>query len=140
MAADPNPALRAELVAARGVLEEQIVGLDALEDIGATSPALHQHLADKFASHIRRRELIDQVLVRLDEAVAALGLLEADGYPDALESFLNIELYRELAGKISAIETAFALFLRELSGATRIDLDLAHVTSVSQPVPTETDA
>lgn len=122
MADDPNPALRAQLLKDIDDMARQIRGLP---DIAATS--VSQRLADalrsQLALRVRRRDLIQSVLDRLDVVVAGLAELQADGWPTPVKlATLDTELWTELQGEQSDVEAAVAVFEREQAAMIKVKL------------------
>jgi hypothetical protein len=134
MAADPNPALRAQLVAARDALAPQIRGLP---DIAATSvsPDMIAALNQQLAVRVRRRDLIQAVLDHLDLTVGTLDALGADGWPAPVSfATLHAALFDELQGEQSDLEAAVAVFKEELVVGFN---PAVPVVDVTQPVPSQ---
>lgn len=118
MAADPNPALRAQLVAARDALAPQIRGL---ADVAATSVSAEMIVALNLQLGVRmhRADLIQSVLNQLDQTVSWLRTLEADGWPDPVPpGVLNQSLFDELQGEQSDVESAVAVFVDQQQAAS----------------------
>jgi hypothetical protein len=134
MADDPNPALRAELTAALGIVAPQIRGLRDLTTV-SISPDLVEDVNNQITSRERRRDLIQAVLTALDHVVSALKALEADGYPDLKTSVINPTLFTELQGERTDLEAAVAIFTQELNVGFN---QSATVTDMPQPVPQQT--
>lgn len=107
---DPNPALRAELEAASAALEPQIRGLTLLQSAIAPSHPLHAAVATKLADLERRRALIQGAIGSLDAAVTARTSLQADGYPDVVETRLDGATLAELEGDMADMAAAAGLF------------------------------
>lgn len=130
MADDPNPALRAELVAANAVLAPQIRGLHDLAVV-SISPELAAEIAKQIAARERRRDLINGVIALLDGAWQALNALQADGYPALPAVPLQPSLLSELRGEETDLDAAVGLFTAEPT----ITLDVANASTTSQPAP-----
>jgi hypothetical protein len=130
MADDPNPALRAELVAANAVLAPQIRGLHDLALV-SISPELAAEIAKQIAARERRRDLINGVIALLDGAWQALNALQADGYPALPTVPLQPSLLSELRGEETDLDAAVGLFTAEPT----ITLDVANAQLTSQPAP-----
>ena len=109
MADDPNPALRAELTTALGIVAPQIRGLHDLTTV-SISPDLVEDVNNQITSRERRRDLIQAVLTALDHVVSALKALEADGYPDLKTSLIAQSLFTELQGEQTDLQAAVAIF------------------------------
>ncbi len=116
MAADPNPALRAELEAALAVIEPQIRGLHDLAEIPSPADLLTE-VAEQIAFREHRRSLIRGVVDALDQVIVALDLLEADGYPDLPDEMVSQQVLDELDREIADLEAAREVF--EISVAAR---------------------
>ena len=136
MASDPNPALRAELMAALGVLNPQIRGLSDLQRT-SISGQLIAKIAEQISAREQRRDLVNAVLSYLDGALTALTALEGDGYPALPNTWLPSNLLAELQGEETALEAAVGLFIPE--PAVSVGLDLTNATIGEQPVPPDTE-
>lgn len=121
MADDPNPALRAELVAAVTVLAPQIRGLHDLEAV-SISTELRTTISTQVADRERRRDLIQAVLNCLDQTLAALRLLEQDGYPQLPVMRLQQSQFLELQDEAGDIRAAVAVFQADAAAKLTIDL------------------
>jgi hypothetical protein len=130
MADDPNPALRAELVAALAVLAPQIRGLHDLALV-SISPELAAEIAKQITSRERRRDLINTVIAGLDSTWQSLNALQGDGYPSLPTVPLHAALLSELQGEETDLDAAVGLFTPE----PEITLDIANVHFTSQPAP-----
>lgn len=108
MADDPNPALRAELLAALTVLAPQIRGLHSLSAV--SPPDLRVEVNAQIAARERRRDLIQAVLNGLDMVVAERTALEADGYPALPPDAVIASLFAELNEEMSDLQSAAAVF------------------------------
>lgn len=131
MADDPNPALRAELVAAIEVLAPQIRGLHDLALVSITAD-LAAEISKEIVVRERRRDLINAVIAMLDSAWQALNALEADGYPSLPTAPIPAALFSELHGDEADIEAAVSLFTQQ---AVSVGLDVPNATIGQQPVP-----
>jgi hypothetical protein len=109
MADDPNPALTAELMAARTVLAPQLRGLSDLLAV-TTSSELHRRLAVAFSSRNHRDDLLATALVARDAYMDALNALDADGYPALPNINLTAELLAEVDREAANIGAAVAVF------------------------------
>lgn len=122
MAADPNPALRAQLIADRASLAPQIRGLPDVANTSVSADmvaALNQQLHVR----VRRRDLIQAVLDQLDQTVTSLVALEADGWPDAVpHAVLSQSLFDELHGEQSDVESAVAVFVDQQAASIKVTL------------------
>jgi hypothetical protein len=109
MADDPNPALRAELVAAEAVLDPEIRGLlnIILLPISTNLRAVVQQVIQ---DRERRRKLIQTVLDYLNGVVTAMNALEADGYPALGSSTVEVELLAELQAELADIAAGVGIF------------------------------
>jgi hypothetical protein len=114
MADDVNPQLRAELVAALGVLAPQIRGMHDLLNV-SISPELHAELTDTVQKRERRRDLIQAVLNDLDATVTALTALEDDGYPSLPNIAIVPTQFTELQGQTADLQAAVGVFAQEAS-------------------------
>jgi hypothetical protein len=115
---DPNPALRAELLAAEGVLAPEIRGLHAIRVINATndpqgvvvSPDLLAVVTQQITVRERRVALLVAVLNALDAVITARDSLEADGYPNLSVAVVDGTLFSEIQGEQSDLQAAIAVF------------------------------
>lgn len=130
MADDPNPTLRAELVAANAVLAPQIRGLHDLAVVSISSD-LAAEVAKQIAIRTDRRDLINAVIAALDVAWQALNTLQANGYPSLSTAPLQPSLLSELRGEETDLDAAVGLFTAEPT----ITLDVANASITSQPAP-----
>lgn len=121
MADDPNPSLRAELMAALAVIDPQIRGLDDVA-IVSVSADLAQELTHESGRRKHRRDLIQQVLGDLDRTLEDLVRLEEDGYPNLAKIPLTQALLQELQVEQSDISAAVGVFGPE--GATQLRVTL----------------
>lgn len=128
MADDPNPALRAELVAALAVVNPQIRGL---HDLAATSISadLAAEIIKQVSAREHRRDLLNTTLQWLDGALHSLNALQADGYPDLPGAALPPALLTELKGEETDLGAAMATFIVE--PATNISVALGAPTERS---------
>lgn len=111
MADDPNPQLRAELMAALTILNREISGLNALSAGGvAISAELRSIVVNELIRRERRRDLIRDALDALDKVVSRLYALEADGYPYLDPVAVAGSLFVELNDEMTDIENAVAVF------------------------------
>lgn len=127
MADDPNPALRAELVAAMAVIAPQIRGLHDLEAV-SISADLKTTISTQVADRERRRDLIQAVLNCLDQTLAALRLLEQDGYPALPAAPIMGSLFSELQEEKSDLAAAIAVFASE-------QITAGPLTQTANPTP-----
>lgn len=131
MADDPNPALRSELSAALGLLGPQIGGLHDLAVV-SISADLRATISTQITNRERRRDLIQAVLDALDHVVAALRILEQDGYPDIPVVTIVQSQFNELQDEAGDLKAAVAVF----AAPAQIADNLASATHPrSQPVP-----
>jgi len=119
---DPNPALRAELLAALAILVQSIRGLRALL-AGHNSPELRTAISDQIDSRERRRALVQAALDGLDAVVSARLSLAADGYPALDSKELDGLLFAELQQEQADLEAALAVF-KLLAMATKLEVKL----------------
>lgn len=132
MAADPNLALRAELVAALAILDPQIRGLVDLASLPFISAALATAISAQMTGHERRRSLISDVLKFLDAELVALTALEADGYPEMPSTApIAAAVLAELLQVNADLQAAVGVSVPAVS----VGLDLAHAIIGVQPVP-----
>jgi hypothetical protein len=106
---DPNPALRAELLAALVLIDPQIRGLYDLSHI-PPSTDLGAIIAAELENMTRRRDLIVAVLGTLAAGIDARESLAADGYPAVKEVQVPEGLFLELKSEVADVEAAAALF------------------------------
>lgn len=127
MADDINPAKRAELLAAEAVLAPQIRGL---HDLGTTSISteLKATIATQVAVREQRAGLIQAVLNCLDQTLAALRLLEQDGYPALPAAPIMGSLFSELQEEKSDLAAAVAVFATE-------QITAGPLTQTANPTP-----
>lgn len=132
MAADPNPALRAEIQAALDVVEPQIRGLhDLLET--TISADLKNVLTTTVQARENRRGLLQAVIRGLDSTLLALQNLDSDGYPDLPDVILNVAEATELNGERTDLEAAIGIFSE---GKVALDLEDKDITPQPTPIPT----
>jgi hypothetical protein len=105
MADDVNPALRAELEAAKAVLEPQLKGLLDLIRTNISGD-LQEEIRRQIEIRQRRSGLIQSVINSLDAGTEARLALERDGYPAIEGSELSAALFAELVSEESALEAA----------------------------------
>lgn len=109
MAADPNPALRAELLAARGVLDPEIRGLHDLALV-SISAELKTAIQEQITVRERRVNLVQAVIEALDRVVNAQNNLEADGYPELPDAPVPESLLAELREEHADVQAAVNVF------------------------------
>ena len=109
MADDPNPASRAELLAALAVIEPQIRGLEALLKFPISSDTEAGIMA-AIDLRTRRRDLIRAELDALDAGAAAQMALEADGYPALDPMPVAPEMVQEILRDLADLEAAIGVF------------------------------
>lgn len=121
MADDLNPAKRAELMAQIVILDPQIRGL---HDIAAVSISadLKTLVAEVTAERERRRDYIQNVLDAMDQTVAAMETLEANGYPALPPFVIPPELFSELMGEESDLDAAVDVFAADVAAKIAITL------------------
>lgn len=122
MADDVNPRLRAELLAALGIIEPQIRGLHDLMTVSITDE-LRAAIESEIVSRERRRNLIQAVLDQLDATNAANDALAADGYPALPQVELPPGLFNELRGEETDLDAAVGIF-EERGPAITVTIDL----------------
>lgn len=120
MADDPNPTLRAELLAALSVLGPQIRGLDDLSAV-SISPELRDAVSKQSGSRKHRRDLIQAVVDSLDHVVSALRLLEQDGYPELPGITLVQSQFGELQEEAGDLRAAVAIFKADVAANLAIN-------------------
>jgi hypothetical protein len=106
---DPNPALRAELMAALAVLAPQIRGLQDLATM-PVSAELHTQISAQIAARTTRQQLIMGVLGGLDAVVNERETLGDNGYPGLPAVSVAGSLFSELQEENSDIAAALAVF------------------------------
>lgn len=106
---DPNPALRAEYMAALAVLAPQIRGLQDLATM-PVSADLHTQIAAQIAARTNRQTLIMAVLAGLDAVVHERESLNDNGYPGLPAVTVPGSLFSELQEENSDIAAALAVF------------------------------
>ena len=117
MAADPNPALRAELNAALDVLAPQIRGLHDLAAV-SISADLAASVAEQIVERERRRDLLNAAIATLDAGHDAMNALEADGYPALPDATIIASQFNELQEQSSDLDTAIGIFAEQASKGT----------------------
>lgn len=132
MVDDVNPALRAELEAAKAILEPQIRGLHDLSHV-SISPELNEEIQKQIEIRERRQNLIQTNIERLDSANAARADLERDGYPAIEESRLIEERFSELNNEISDLEAAARIFKPDRAKTVSVALGSASDKQPPQP-------
>lgn len=113
MAADPNPALRAELTAARDVLAPQLRGLHFLATV--TGDGLQDSINAEIAARTHRDSLLQSALDHLDSTLAALTALEADGYPALPHASIVASQFEQLQEELRDLTTAAGVFDEQAS-------------------------
>ena len=121
MADDPNPELRAELMAALAVLEPQIRGLHDLAVVSISSE-LAAAIQEQIAEREKRQSLLRAALASLDSVVSALDMLFQDGYPALPDAFLDPALLAELHEEHADLDAASGIFVPNVAAAISIDL------------------
>lgn len=107
---DPNPTLRAQLVASLATLQPQITGLQILAAVPGISGGLLADINAQISVRTATQNLIKAVLSQLDATVTALGALYDSGYPSMPPMTLSTTLYNELQADEANIQTALATF------------------------------
>ena len=128
MAADPNPALRAELMAARDILAPQLRGLHFLEVI--SDDGLKDSINTSISIRTQRDNLLVTALASLDAALAAMDALEADGYPALPDATIVASQFAQLQEELSDLSTAVGVFDEQASKGT-----VVLGTPTAKPVP-----
>lgn len=121
MADDVNPALRAELEAAKAAIEPQLRGLNDLMAV-SISVDLRAEIARQIEIRNRRRTKLQAVLSDLDKIQEDLDLLEKDGYPEIEGSTLSAPLLSELQGEESDLDAAVSIFVPEVAETLAVNL------------------
>ena len=129
---DPNPALRAELEAAKAVLEPELRGLRDLFVVSISAP-LQSSVNDQILVRQRRLDLINEVLNALDNVVLDRTALEADGYPEMPDAPLPADQFTELQGQDADLQAAIGVFEEAPSPATTLTVNLGE--PVPKPAP-----
>ena len=106
---DPNPTLRAELMAALAVLAPQIRGLQDLLAM-ALSADLHAQISAQITARTTRQQLIMTVIGGLDAVVNQRETLNDNGYPGLPAVTVAGSLFSELQEENSDIAAALAVF------------------------------
>lgn len=116
MADDLNPAKRAELMAALGVVAKALPGLHDLVVPGVSiGDDLRSDLLGGIEQYERRAALIQAAIDKMDEALSELDALEADGYPTLDPIAIANSRYEELKEEVSDIEAAKAVFRSDIA-------------------------
>lgn len=131
MAAEPNPALRAEIQAAVDTLVPQVRGLEYFLKISVL-PAAVRAIGDELQVRKRRLDCLDAVLGALDAVISKLNALYADGYPTFKPNDGTQAVFQEIQDEEAALVLAANLFR---AGAASIGLDEANVVHRPQPIP-----
>lgn len=121
MADDPNPELRAELLAALAVIDPQIRGLHDLAVV-SISAELAAAIQQQIVERERRQRLLQAAIASLNAVVTALDELEADGYPALPDAFLDPNLLAELNEEENDLDAASGIFVPNVAAAISIDL------------------
>ncbi len=119
MADDPNPALRAELTDALAVVASQVRGLNGLAT-SSISADLAAEVTKQITARTHRRDLITNVIQKLDDALRALNTLQADGYPELLTAPISAALLNELRGEEDDLEAGIGVFAPALAATAKI--------------------
>jgi len=118
---DPNPELRAELEAAKAVLEPEIRGLNDLSVV-SISADLRGSIQVEAVNRQRRLDLINATLASLDSVILARESLAADGYPELPDTTLPNDQFAELQGQDADLTAAVGVFVQ--SPATTVTVTL----------------
>lgn len=121
MAADPNPELRASLKTAAGDLDPEIRGLTDLTHVSIT-PELSTAVNTELARRTRLRTIIQAAIKGLDDTLAALNILEQEGFPDFPPADLTANLLSELHGQGDDIVQAIGVFMQPQAASLQISL------------------
>lgn len=121
MVDDPNPGLRTELQAAITLVEPQIAALENLGKLPLSGASM-ESLNSTLATRRDRLQLLRNAVSALDNVVAAMTALEAQGYP-ALEPMTVVhEIFAEIDERRRQIELAASVFAEALAASMTIDL------------------
>ena len=133
---DPNPALRAQLMASLAVIAPQIRGLI---DLRATPEQvdLATAMTAQITQYMNRQALLQNVINDLNQAVVDMEALEADGWPAPIIAEIAPSTYAELTSEMSDLVAAAATFAPVGPAAAQFDDTVPH-TDVPQPVPDQT--
>lgn len=133
---DPNPTLRAQLMASLAVIEPQIRGLI---DLRATPEAvdLSTAMTAQITQYQNRQALIQNVINDLNQAQVDMLALEANGWPAPIITELPPSTFAELISEMSDLAAAAATFAANGPAAVEFDDTVPH-TDVPQPVPDQT--
>jgi hypothetical protein len=134
-ATDPNPALRAELLAAKAILDPQIRGLRHLATPDL-SDELNLSISEQVVIRERRDILVQAVLDQLDATLAALVALYADGYPILPPVVIVAPQFDELQADAADIAAALAIFNAQSQTATRLSVGLGVPAAKPKPPAT----
>lgn len=121
MAEDPNPALSAELTAARAVLAPQLRGSTDFQG-ASISAELRTVMQTAHTDRARRDSLLQAALAARDAYIAALDALENDGYPELPDVQIPGSLLSEIKEQQSDFTAAADMF--EAAHATSINVTL----------------
>ena len=132
---DPDPALRAELMAAIAVIDPMIKGLEDLSTIPPSSD-LGLIVAAELAKLQHRRILLDRAVGALDIVVDARITLVDDGYPVIDQVQIPTVIFDELNAEVANVQAAAKLF--QSMAPTSVEFDVADATfSAKNPKPAE---
>lgn len=129
MAEDPNPALRAELLAALAVVEPQVRGLRDFSKV-SLSPETIEAIRIQIEARSARANKIHSVLAALDAVVTARAALELDGYPALEHAEVFTTIYKEIQEQRRELELAAGIFEPE-PVASNINVVLGSATPKS---------
>jgi hypothetical protein len=117
--ADPNPALRKEMMDAMASLDPQIRGLEnAMKAL--ISPELQNALGTQLGMRQQRRELLKRVVVALDGVVEASDALDKNGYPTFPAASLSADLQKEYDEYLASISAGGTVFTKPTVSARAV--------------------
>lgn len=108
---DPNPTLRAQLMASLTVLWPQILGLQALAAMPGISGELLTDINQQIQSKTATQNLIKAVIADLDASVTALDNLYNSGYPNMPVMTISQAAFTELQTDQTNIQAALSTFV-----------------------------
>jgi len=109
MADHPNPALRAELLAALDVVIPQVRGLQDFAKTSLSDTTLNA-VKTQIEVRSRRADLIQKVLNALDAVTVARATLEADGYPALPRAEVFAAIAKEIQEQKDDLAIAAGIF------------------------------
>jgi len=118
--------LKTEIVAALAVLVSLIRGLEDLQKVSLSAPALDA-VGKALADYVRRRSFLNLVVNALGSVDIGISKLEADGYPALANHPVLADVFAELQEQQDDIAAAIGEFEREPT-ATAITVSLGQAT------------